>query len=91
MGQVIHAFSTKCHPKRGIIVREVDKGKGNPLTPCLTPEERRAYVGPVVAFDCTWPPDWPKDTHIPIKASFDGIYPDEIKEKVIGRWKEYGL
>jgi 4-hydroxy-3-polyprenylbenzoate decarboxylase len=91
MGQVIHAFSTKCHPKRGIIVREVEKGKGNPLTPCLAPEERRAYVGPVVAFDCTWPPDWPKDTHIPIKVSFEGIYPNEIKEKVIRRWKAYGL
>ncbi len=91
MGQVIHAFSTKCHPKRGIIVREVENGKGNPLTPCLTPEERRAYAGPVVAFDCTWPLEWPEDTHIPVKASFEGIYPEEIREKVLNRWKEYGL
>jgi len=91
MGQVIHAFSTKCHPKRGILVREVESGKGNPLTPCLTPEERRAYAGPVVAFDCTWPPDWPKETHIPVKASFEGIYPEDIKQRVLKRWKEYGL
>ena len=90
MGQVIHAFSTKCHPKRGIIVKEVEKGKGNPLTPCLTPEERRAYTGPVVAFDCTWPPEWPKE-HIPIKSSFNDIYPEEIKEKVLRKWKTYGL
>jgi 4-hydroxy-3-polyprenylbenzoate decarboxylase len=91
MGQVIHAFSTKCHPTRGIIVKEVEKGKGNPLTPCLTPEERRTYAGPVVAFDCTWPSEWAKETHIPIKSSFEEIYPEEIKEKVLKKWKNYGL
>jgi 4-hydroxy-3-polyprenylbenzoate decarboxylase len=91
MRQVIHAFSTKCHPTRGIIVREVEPGKGNPLTPCLTPEERRAYTGPVVAFDCTWPPEWSQETHIPIKASFDVIYPEEIKQKVLRKWEDYGL
>jgi 4-hydroxy-3-polyprenylbenzoate decarboxylase len=91
MGQVIHAFSTKCHPKRGIVVKEVEKGRGNPLTPCLTPEERRAYMGPVVAFDCTWPPEWPKETHVPIKTSFNDIYPEEIKQRVLTKWKDYGF
>lgn len=91
MKQVIHALSVKCHPQRGIIIREIDKGKGNPLTPCLTPEERRAMTGPVVAFDCTWPPEWPKETHVPIKSSFSDIYPEQIKQKVLKRWKEYGL
>ncbi len=91
MAQVIHALSTKCHPRRGIIIKDVEKGKGNPLTPCLTPEERRAYMAPVVAFDCTWPPEWPKETHIPIKSSFNEIYPEEIKQKVIEKWKSYGF
>jgi len=91
IGQVIHAFSTKCHPKRGIIVKEVEKGKGNPLTPCLSSVERRAYAGPVVAFDYTWPPEWSKETHVPIKSSFEDIYREEIKQKALRKWKDYGL
>ncbi|MDI7259869.1 MAG: UbiD family decarboxylase [Thermodesulfobacteriota bacterium] len=88
--QVVHAFSVKCHPKRGIIVREIEAGKGNPLTPAYTAEERRAMEGAIVAFDCTWPPEWPKDA-IPVKSAFETIYTEEIKNKVIDHWKNYGL
>ena len=91
IGQVIHAFSVKCHPINGVIVRPIEPGKAHPLTPCYTPEERRAMKGGIVALDCTWPPEWPKETMVPIKNSFNDIYTKEIKEHVLRNWEEYGL
>lgn len=91
LGQVLHAFSVKCHPIRGIIVREVESGKAHNLTPCYSPEERRDLRGAITLFDCTWPPDWPIETHIPLKNSFDTIYTEEIKRKVLENWEKYGL
>ena len=91
MFQVLHALSAKCHPVNGIITRELEPGKGNPITPCYTPEERSQYRGGIALFDCTWPPDWPRDTHLPVKSDFNTIYSEETKKKVLENWKEYGF
>lgn len=91
VGQVLHAFSVKCHPVRGVIVREVEAGKAQPLTPAYSPEERRAMRGGIVAFDCTWDPEMYEDTHKPVKNSFDEIYDEDVKAKVLRNWAEYGL
>lgn len=90
MKQVIHALSVKCHPVRGIVSNEIAAGKANELTPCYSREEREHKKGGAVVFDCTWPPEWPKDT-LPIKSSFNDIYPKEIQDKVLKNWKDYGL
>lgn len=90
MKQVIHALAVKCHPLRGITLDEVAAGRANELTPCYSREERQHKMGGVSVFDCTWPPEWPKET-LPIKSSFNDIYPKEIKEKVLKNWKEYGF
>ena len=91
LGQVLHAFSVKCHPINGVIARVIEAGKAHPLTPCYSPEERRDMRGGIVAFDCTWPPEWPRETHVPTKNSFNDIYTAQIKEKVLKKWKDYGL
>jgi 3-polyprenyl-4-hydroxybenzoate decarboxylase len=88
---VIHALATKCHPIRGIIIEEVEAGKANPITPCYTAEERRAQRGGLAIFDATWPPEWKKETDVPVKSSFEVIYPQNIKEKVLRKWQEYGF
>ena len=89
MGEVLHAFATKCHPGRGILY-EWYEGRSNSLTPCWSVDERKKLKGVSVAFDSTWPPEWPGEV-IPIKASFKTIYPRELQEKVIGNWQKYGL
>lgn len=89
-GQVTHALATKCHPIRGIFASEVESGKGNILTPCYTAEERRAYKGAIAIFDCTWPPEWPKE-EIPMKSCFEVMYPDSLKEKVLKNWEAFGF
>ncbi len=90
MKQVIHALAVKCHPLRGITQDEVAAGKANELTPCYSLEERHHKSGGVVVFDCTWPPEWPKET-LPIKSSFNDIYPQEIRDRVLKNWKQYGF
>jgi len=90
MRQVIHAFSVKCHSTRGIFMKDTPPGTGNPFSPSYDAEEKKNLTGAVSVFDCTWPPHWSKD-QIPVKASFEDIYPPEIKKKVLDNWSEYGL
>lgn len=89
--EVIHALGTKCHPLRGIVIKEIEPGKANPLTPCYTAEERRAHKGAVALWDCTWPPEWSNQTDIPVKNSFKVMYPEKLKNKVLSNWKNYGF
>lgn len=87
IGEVIWAFSTRCHPERGI--HKFAPMVGGSLIPFLTSEERRTLRGARVLFDCTWPKDWEKD-NIPVKASFDTLWPEGIQDRVLRRWREYG-
>jgi 4-hydroxy-3-polyprenylbenzoate decarboxylase len=87
IGEVIWAFSTRCHPERGI--HKFAPMVGGSLIPFLTSQERKTLRGARVLFDCTWPKDWEKDS-IPVKASFDVLWPEGIQERVLRRWREYG-
>jgi len=89
MTQVMHALVTKCHPVRGVIVR--DRIPASPLTPFLSPGERRWGEGARVIFDCTWPLSWSREGDIPLRMSFENIYPQEIKEQVLKHWGSDGL
>jgi phenylphosphate carboxylase alpha subunit len=89
MGQVMHAFATKCHPARGIAIEHYE-GRGNALTPCYSADERRKLKGASVVFDATWPLDWEEEA-IPVKSSFETTYPDAIKKRVLENWERDGL
>lgn len=90
LGEVFHALATKCHPVRGIITSDVEEGKGNRLTPAFDWEERKKLKGAFALFDATWPLEWPKET-LPVKSSFNSMYPLELREKVIKNWKDFGF
>jgi 4-hydroxy-3-polyprenylbenzoate decarboxylase len=87
MTQVIWAFTTRCHPQRGIF--STGSSWGIPLLPFLSQHEKLHYLGSQVLFDCTWPKDWPEDA-IPIKASFDQVWPEDLQQKVLDHWSAYG-
>lgn len=89
IGQVLHAFSVKCHSSRGISLIELE-GKGSQLTPCYSRAEREKQMAAIALFDCTWPPDWPRQ-EIPMKMSFEEVYPPEIKETALTKLRKYGL
>lgn len=85
--EVLWAFTTRCHPHRGIF--STGSSWGIPLLPFLSPYEKSNYMGSQVLFDCTWPKDWPEKA-IPIKASFEEVWPADIQKKVLENWTEYG-
>jgi 4-hydroxy-3-polyprenylbenzoate decarboxylase len=55
----------------------------------LNEHEKRNLKAAYVLFDCTWPTEWPKES-IPVKASFDVLWPKEIQERVLKNWTKYG-
>ncbi|HEU4638849.1 MAG TPA: phenylphosphate carboxylase subunit alpha, partial [Candidatus Binatia bacterium] len=84
-----HAMTTKCHPVNGI--HRVAHNPGFPvLLPFLPPKERLIGDAAGVIFDCTWPKDWPPES-IPVKASFENLWPNHLQEKVIKNWRLYGF
>ena len=87
LNEVIWALCARCHPERGIF--STGSSWSITLLPFLSPYEKKHYLGSQVLFDCTWPKDWPED-HIPLKASFDEVWPKDIQDKVLDNWSEYG-
>lgn len=86
---VLHAFATKCHPERGTHIHRYE-GRANALTPAYSQEERAKRLGASVAFDVTWPPEWPREV-TPIRATLDQMYSRDVQERVLARWKALGL
>ncbi len=90
LGKVLHAFSTKCHPAHGIHVIHYE-GRANTLTPCYSQGERALQKGATALYDCTWPGEWSREWEVPVKATFDTIFPDSVKQKILSEWKSYGF
>lgn len=90
LGKVLHAFSTKCHPAHGIHVVQYE-GRANTLTPCYSQGERAAQKGATVLYDCTWPGEWSREWEVPVKATFESIFPESIRQKVLSQWRAYGF
>ncbi len=90
LGQVLHAFSTKCHPAHGIHVVNYE-GRANTLTPCYSQGERAAQKGATVLYDCTWPGEWSREWEVPVKATFDSIFPESVRSQVRSQWRQYGF
>lgn len=85
--QVFHAIVSKCHPWRGIV--RLERTRGQALMPFLSRQEQNKLIGARAYFDCTWPADWdPKD--IPIKCSFEKMYPSDVQQKAVAKWRKYG-
>ena len=89
LGEVIHAWSTRCHSGRGTIIKHVEDG-AQQLTPCYDQEERARSAGAVAAFDVSFPLAW-DPTEVPMKARFNTVYPADVQKKVLDNWKSYGF
>lgn len=89
LSEVIHAWATRCHSERGTFIKHVE-GSALAITPCYSQEERERHAGASVAFDVSFPPEWDR-WETPVRATFDKMYPDEVKKEVLDNWKAYGL
>ncbi len=88
INEVLHAFSTKLHPFRGIITYP---GWGHVLAPYLSLKEREQGNGGRIIFDLTTPLEWDRENEVPPKVSFNNIYPKDVQEKVLSQWEKWGL
>ncbi len=89
LNEVIHALATKCHPEKGI--HKFELNYNIELTPYLSDAEKKVNKGTRSLFDCTWPPDWSRETDIPPRVSFAEVYPEDVKQRVVDNWKSYGF
>ncbi|MFQ5827117.1 MAG: UbiD family decarboxylase, partial [Dehalococcoidia bacterium] len=89
LGEVMHAFATRCHPLRGTVAR-ADR-QGWTLAPYSSPQEREQHKLATAVYDCTWPADWSKESDIPVRMSFEQAYPQAIRRQVLEEWKSYGF
>ncbi len=85
---VIWTLATRVHPVRD--VWQVPHAYTSILVPFLSPEERKSGDGAYMLLDGTWPADLPSG-EVPKVSSFQHLWPEEIKKKVLARWKEYGF
>lgn len=86
--QVLHAFATKCHPKRGVTY--YDNQPATPLLPHLGYEERLMGRTAKVVFDCTWPLEWSPVREIPVRGNFWDMYPERTIERICDQWQSWG-
>lgn len=89
LAEVLHAFATRCHPARGVSIEERDTPSG--LCPYLTSEEKQWGRGAGLLLDSTWPAHWSTTMDVPPRVSFNEVYPEEVKQKVLKNWKAYGF
>ncbi len=86
--EVFWCLTSRLHPDNGIHIQKATPA--NPLFPFISMKEREAWKGARVAIDATFPPEWPAD-EIPTIMDFENGWPKETQEKVLARWKEYGI
>ncbi len=86
--EVFWCLTSRLHPSNGIHIQ--NGAPGQPLFPFLSQKEREAWRGARVALDATFPPDWPKE-EIPTVMDFENGWPADVQQKVLTRWKEYGI
>lgn len=86
--EVFWCLTSRLHPSKGIHIQK--DAPGQPLFPFLDHHERENWRGARVAIDATFPPDWaPED--VPQVMDFENGWPQDVQQKVLTRWKEYGI
>jgi 4-hydroxy-3-polyprenylbenzoate decarboxylase len=88
--EVLWCLATRLHPVHG--THSYTSRGANMLMPWLTPQDRQTNTGSKIYLDCTFPADWPEDytaNHTRV-VDFEHGWQDNVKHKVLSRWKEYG-
>ena len=87
ISQLTWAIATRHHPDRRVTIPEQYIF---PLVAYLSPEEKKSAVSTRVIYNCLTPfHSWPEERR-PVEASFRG-YPEELQQKVLDNWEEYGF
>lgn len=88
LDEVVWAFATRVHPEKGRFLFPQERVL--PLVGFLTPEERKTRLGAKVIYSGLPADDLPRE-QIPRRSSFRFLWPAEIQERVVKKWREYGF
>ena len=88
MEEVFWCLTSRLHPSLGVHIQ--NDAPGHVLMPFLGQAERESSRGARVALDATFPPDWPAE-EVPRIMDFENGWPEDIRQKVLSRWHEYGV
>jgi 4-hydroxy-3-polyprenylbenzoate decarboxylase len=87
--EALHAVFTKTHPLRGIQVMPL--APGHPLVPFLDLHDKMNSRGAGLSFNATTPVEWDPLAEASSRVSFADSYPPELRQRVLGRWGEFGI
>lgn len=88
LNEIMHAFSTRMHPVRGVSANP-DR-IGWTLVPYLSPQEREQGKVACGIYDCTWPASWSRESEIPLRMSLKNAYPENMLKKAVKAFKIIG-
>jgi 4-hydroxy-3-polyprenylbenzoate decarboxylase len=88
LDEVVWAFATRCHPARDQFLFHDEPML--PLVAYLDADERRAARGTKAAYNGL-APDGLSPDELPRRSSFRYLWPREIQERVVAKWKQYGF
>lgn len=86
--EVMWCLTSRLRPGDGIHVQR--NAPVSVLMPFINRQERETLVGSRVAFDATFPAEWPKE-HTPTIVDLEHAWPADVVQKVLSRWDEYGI
>lgn len=86
---VLWAMMTRCHPGSGEV--NFPHLVTNPRDAFLRPDEKAAMFTTKAVLNCLPPESWTTE-RMPVRASFDCLYPADLRARIVRDWKTgYGL
>ncbi|MVU77485.1 UbiD family decarboxylase [Nocardia sp. ET3-3] len=87
VNQIVWAFATRAHPEHGEVHFPAELTAA--LSVYLSEVEQHSYRAGKVVYNCLLA-DLFDESQRPIKGSFENGWPQEIQQRVLDRWQEYG-
>ena len=85
---VVWAFATRNYPgSRGEVVFYEEST--SPLVAFLPESEKMSMQTTKVIYNCLPPDEW--DDYLPQRSSFKGVYPQQLQDRVLQNWQNYGF
>lgn len=88
INEVVWAFATRAHPAHGE-VRFADKDNVG-LYVYLDEKEKRTWRSAKVVHNCLLADRYAEGAR-PLKGSFENVWPEAVRRKVLGSWEAYGF
>lgn len=88
MTEVVNDWARKTKPQKGygFWAEEYPHAAGRTAAYAAEGEPTRTVV-----WDCCWDDTWKDEKQIRARVSFESSFPEELQERVISHWPEYGL